>query len=384
MYTGTRMHKDGKLGSGRALPDLLFVTDERALGRSVRDRAAASKLLDRIDQQSRLPVLRVDATYRTAAEVALLVRERLAKTPGVKGVVLLGGYGVIPAQRMGCIPPGSRTEPADDVDHFIVWSDDVYGQTDDDPMPELPVSRVPDAGSVAFLASLLSASDAGGKGPAFGLRSKLRPFADEVYRRMSAKRMKISAPTKASDLRRVWKKSDRVYLMLHGLAEDPGRFLGEDEDDTVVDAVKIRNIPKLEGAVVFAACCWGALIVDTPAANARPGKRLRGRTPETSIALRALKNGAVAFVGSTGLHYSPTAKLPRARNPYGYLGQPLHDAFWAESQRGSSPARALFDAKMRYLKGIPHGLSGKGPSSDLHVALECKILRQFTCLGVGW
>lgn len=57
----------------------------------------------------------------------------------------------------------------------------------------------------------------------------------------------------------------------------------------------------------------------------------------------------------------------------------MHDAFWAEIAAGHPPADALFRAKKKYLADWPHGL--KDPFNQ---AAEMKILRQFTCLGLGW
>jgi hypothetical protein len=167
--------------------------------------------------------------------------------------------------------------------------------------------------------------------------------------------------------------------MLHGQAEEPSSFWGQADENTWVEALHPDGVPTLAGGIVFAACCWGALIVDTAAVDARAGAKLTARTPEKSIALRVLDKGANAFVGSTGLHYSPAEKVPGAKDPYGYLGKPLHAAFWDACAKGKAPARALFEAKLAYAKGIPHT-----EHSALETALECKILHEFTCLGLGW
>jgi hypothetical protein len=357
----------------RHLPKLLYVTDENALGVQTGDPAGVTKLLAEL----RPRLLSVDAKDKAAGQVAGDVRTWLAAHPGTEGVVLVGGYSVLPAQRLGCIPPGVQVSADHDRDAFIVWNDDVYGDTDGDGAPELPVSRVPDARSLAFLARVLDA-----KAPAmaepFGLRSKLRPFADEVFATVSTQKMQTSAPQTAAGVRALWDGKPGAYFVLHGRADDPGRFLGENDDNTTLDALAPKAIPNVSGGVIFAACCWGALIVDTAAVDARPGASLKARTPETSIALRVLDNGANAFVGSTGLHYSPTDKIASAADPYGYLGKPLHAAFFAATKI-HPPARALFEAKMQFAKGIPHALH-----SAIETALECKILHEFTCLGLGW
>lgn len=91
------------------------------------------------------------------------------------------------------------------------------------------------------------------------------------------------------------------------------------------------------------------------------------------MALGFLKAGALAFVGCTGVHYSPSEP------PYRYYGGPMHEAFWKSWLAGLPPAKALFEAKKEYLGGIPHR-----DASPMSRAIEIKILRQYTCLGLGW
>ena len=98
------------------------------------------------------------------------------------------------------------------------------------------------------------------------------------------------------------------------------------------------------------------------------------RTVRSSIALAALRNGARAFVGSTGINYSPTQR------PYDYFAAPLHTAFWRGINAGIAPARALLEAKHAFALGMPH----IGRRGSLEEAIEVKTLRQYTCLGLGW
>jgi hypothetical protein len=92
------------------------------------------------------------------------------------------------------------------------------------------------------------------------------------------------------------------------------------------------------------------------------------------MALSFLNRGARAFIGCTGTHYSPEG------DDTTYYGAPLHLGFWQRYFAGSAPAQALFDAKTEYLRGIPH----RKTRDPVDTAREMKILRQFTCLGLGW
>jgi hypothetical protein len=136
--------------------------------------------------------------------------------------------------------------------------------------------------------------------------------------------------------------------------------------------VNLENLPAASGPVVFAGACWGALTVDPPAVSAREGRLIASKTPESSIALAFLARGANAFVGCTGAHYSPEP-------PFGYFGGPMHEAFWRAYFSGLGPAAALQEAKRSYAAKLPHG-----QKSVTSQAIESKILRQFTCLGLGF
>ena len=124
---------------------------------------------------------------------------------------------------------------------------------------------------------------------------------------------------------------------------------------------------------MFTGCCWGALTVDTPANRVVEGRTYGVKTPGASMALGFLMAGAHAFIGCTGAHYSPTEE------PYGYFGGPMHEGFWRALLAGAPPAQALYDAKVEYVRGFPHGRS-----SPVQQAIEYKILREYTCLGLGW
>jgi hypothetical protein len=239
------------------------------------------------------------------------------------------------------------------------------------------VSRSPDAKDphLVFAAPAAGAPAGDPAPPArFGIRNVARPFAEAIYRPLpGGPILLVSRPTLSSQVQTAdVAPASHLYFMLHGSDRDGTRFWGEDGDDFVV-AFETANVPDKMAGVVFTGCCWGALVTDPRASLFEPG-RLAPRTPDHSLALRFLRAGVRAFIGCTGSHYSPTTE------PGDYYGAPMHQAFWRQYvQRGLPPAQALFEAKVEYLAGIPHR-----PGDSLTQAIEMKILREYTCLGLGW
>jgi hypothetical protein len=289
-------------------------------------------------------------------------------------VVLLGGYDVVPSQRVDALGEDLRDRIPPrlverDRDGFIVWSDDVYGDREPDGVPELPVSRVPDARLGSFFLSILTNAGIGRAGK-FGIRNRERPFAEAIYAAVSGDGpFQVSAPHGVAASQRQLAARDNIYLMLHGDYRNSTIFWGEgDEGNT--PAIDVSSLPSSGIGTAFAGCCWGALTVSEPAF-------LSGDTPtprmvERSMALSILKAGAKAFVGVTGIHYSPGEEGD-------FFGGPLHAAFWDEVRRGSPPALALFNARQAFVLDIPHGRTALW-----NLAVERKLYKQFTCLGLGW
>jgi hypothetical protein len=206
-----------------------------------------------------------------------------------------------------------------------------------------------------------------------GVRNVARPFADSVFGGLpGATAILVSQPVTYDATPRYSLSGDRVYIMLHGDYSDGSRFWGEETQGNR-EAVNISNLPAKSGAVVFTGCCWGALTVNTPAGRVANGRTFGQKSTDDSIAMSFLGRGAVGFIGCTGSHYSPL------QPPYKFFGGPMHEAFWTAYSAGRSPAPALFEAKLQYLKGMPHGQTTANSQ-----AIEYKILRQYTCLGLGW
>ena len=362
------------LAAGRNLPPLLFITNRARLEKNV----GANELL----QATRI----IEAAGQPLVDITMpddpfpQVRAAIGKHDPM-GVVVLGGYDVLRAIRYDTIPKDVRDRLGDnaDPDDFIVWSDQAYGDRDGDMLGELPVSRIPDGRSGELVKAALCTCTANPRAQRFGLRNHARPFADNVFNNVDGTQaIMVSDPTRSKCLDPAAVDASAIYIMLHGSDTDGTRFWGELSTGGTVEAVHVGNIPNPCGGTVLSGCCWGALTVRTPALRYSPDDPIQCLTPEQSIALSFLRRGARAFVGCTGAHYSPVDDDPAA--PLNHFGAPMHAAFWSHLPEGNkSPAKALFDAKMDYIRDMPHGRS-----SVEELAIEYKILRQFTCLGLGW
>jgi beta-lactamase superfamily II metal-dependent hydrolase len=362
------------LAAGRKLPPLLFVTNRARLEKNI----GANELQQatRIIESSHQPLVDIARPDNPFPEL----RAAIGKYDPA-GVVLLGGYDVLRAIRYDTIPKDVRDRLGDnaDPDDFVVWSDQAYGDRDGDTLGELPVSRIPDGRSGELLKAALCTCSANPRAQRFGVRNHARPFADDVFNNVDGTQaIMVSHPTRSRGLDPAAVDASSIYIMLHGSDTDATRFWGELITGGTIEAVYVGNIPNPCGGTVLAGCCWGALTVRTPALRYSPGDPVQSLTPEQSIALSFLQRGARAFVGCTGAHYSPVDDNPAA--PLDHFGAPMHAAFWSHLLKGKkSPAQALFDAKMDYIRDMPHGCS-----SSEELAIEYKILREFTCLGLGW
>jgi hypothetical protein len=352
------------------LPPLLFVTNASRLAANI-GAAEARALLDMVRAAGQT-VVDVGSGEPTQA-----ARRAAGQVSGLRGIVLLGGYDVLPAERYDTLPPSLRAQIRDaqgEPDNFIVWSDQVYGDIDGDGLADLPVSRVPDGRSAELVRAALCSCPPAPLARRFGLRNAARPFADHVFSQQvpGTEQMLKSQPTASSavDPRQV--DAGAIYLLLHGSDVDTSRFWGETASG-MLEAIRVATLPNPCGGIVLSGCCWGALTVRTKGVDNRPGDPVPPVTPEQSVALSFLARGARAFVGCTGAHYSPLEQ------PMDYFGAPMHHAFWKHVRAGVPPAEALFKAKVDYIAGMPHGRQ-----LIEERAIENKILRQFTCLGLGW
>jgi len=358
--------------SGRQLPRLLFVSYEKKLSENIG--LAETQAIYSFVENSRQSLYLIAEQVNSLSEV----RRQLGKEK-YAGVVIIGNYDVVPSRRLDTLPPSLRQsvgQTTGDADNFIVWNDEAYGDVDGHGGWDIPVSRIPDGKDAKVVLRALCADRPSGMADQsrFGVRNVARPFAETPYALLpGSASILVSEPTRPSQIGAGDAKSAHVYFMLHGSDVDGTRFWGESNTLGMIEAVAISNVPREISGVVFLGCCWGALPVNIRAVDWSASQRIGGRTASSSIAVAYLEAGALAFVGCTGTHYSPT------QSPYGYYGGPLHRAFWTHYLSGKSPARALFDSKKDYLRGMPHG-----QNDDISKAIEYKILREFCCLGLGW
>lgn len=357
---------DFRLAGGRGLPPLLFITNSQKLSGNVGSQVVGAILNElRRAKHVVVDVAGLDGDALAIAKASAHVA--LQKERHIEGVVIVGGYDVIPAERRD-VAPGIADEDRDfdGEDRLVVWSDSGYADCDEDGLAELPVSRVPDGRSGALLLAALSAPSAVFQNR-HGVRNVARPFADRIYTHLNGVLPMLSSDPHTRHAPNYQVSGDHVYLMLHGDYEDATRYWGEHSDGALVEALDISQVHLDPGTVVFTGCCWGGLTVVEPAGVlARPHPT--PRTPADSIALRALSQGALAFVGCTGMHYSPVD------DSIDTASAPLHDGFWRRLRQGLAPAEALFEAKKEFIADPDRAKSPLGR----------KIFEQFTVLGLGW
>ena len=164
--------------------------------------------------------------------------------------------------------------------------------------------------------------------------------------------------------------ADLIYLMLHGDWEVADVFEGE--EPILKHRARHRRRRCRVGSRRGCLCglLLGALTVDAIARDVLDGRRFSPRTPVRLHLADVPGERRAGIVGCTGVHYSPIDP------PLFHYGEPMHQYL---REAHYSPAQALFDARSQYVRGIPHG-----PRDLRSQAIEYKIWRQFTCLGIGW
>lgn len=363
------------LGKGRKLPALLFVTNSARLSRNIGSAGAAAALAA-VGAPHEL--LEVDGSEDT---ILAAVRQKL--TGGTfHGVVLIGGYDVVPSIVADVLTASLRSNPAvaasQDGDGFFIWTDELFGDVNGDSVAEYPVSRIPDGRDAGLVLTALQVGEAKLM-DRFGIRNVKRPFADQVWSLGGENpAIKVSEKFTSGDVAPSDTTVSYHYYMLHGNMYDATRFSGEYADGTPGYPVgfELGNVPAAFTGIVFSGCCWSALTVSARAAQASEGA-VAARTASDSIALAYLKAGANAFVGCTGSHYSGPSTDPREN-----AALEFHQGFWHNVARCGMPAAvALHTARLDFGRHLAENSSSMDP---LQLARCLKNRSQFTCLGLGW
>lgn len=357
----------------RSLQDLLFVTDPTRLRANI-GRAEADQALGAVRAAQGVLLQGRGDTLLGATSKALQAN------PDIKGVVILGGYDVVPSVSTDVLGADLRARlgegnHGDSVDQFWVWSDRQYGDQDGDGLGEIPVSRIPDARDAQLFLAALNAKPFRAA-ERFGVRNVLRPFAESAWPpSLGARALEVSETFLDSDVSIEALTASCHYFMLHGADRDGREFSGQRRaGGSYPRAFTVRNVPERFDGIVFSGCCWSALTVDGKARDTvSPAPRAR----EASIALSYLRAGALAFVGCTGSHYSG----PDVDRDTNYAAR-LHEAFFRQlAVNGAAPAKALFEAKREHLTWT---LANQNRMEPLDLARRLKNTIQFTCLGLGW
>lgn len=386
------------------LSDVLFVTTPEAIDRFDQINTTGMKE-NRIDYVGSLfgdRLLKLPGGQASVDAAAELVRERIQNLSQggheINGVVLLGDYEAIPSQNMttytwNYLLEENPSEPKKwgDADLWQVWTDDLYGDTDDDRLAELPVSRIPIPPKVGGIL---------GDAPTFdtinprvaGVRSDDCPFADGIFERFlladAFEKMGVSPPmaadgsTDSVDLDDQDLAAERLYLVLHGQPFADTFLTGA--DGTVAVNFDVAGGTSPSRGVVFAAACWGGL---TSRAAMQVKELIDARNATNSIALALLNRGANAIVGFTGMHYVEKYEQfrydPELIEEQGFpphlFGSPLHHLFWKNIiVQKLQPMDALFQARQSYIANP--ALENGDKVAKLNAV---KTFWSATCLGLG-
>lgn len=223
-----------RLGGGRHLPNLLFVTCVPTLTENIGGDSAAG-VMDALTSTRSVQVVDLPTSIKTAEEAVEHVRPRLLAGK-FEGVVLLGGLDVVPAyvlnvvdddlrQRANAVAMRSHMLPDDD--NYIVWSDELYGDTDGDYLAELPVSRIPDGRLADVVLNAIQAPKYE-PGTRFGIRNLAREFAIDIFPAIPGQGGELHvSETFGPDNIADGSPIGAVYYMLHGSDRDGTRFWGE-------------------------------------------------------------------------------------------------------------------------------------------------------------
>ncbi|HXI97386.1 MAG TPA: hypothetical protein VNG73_00460 [Gemmatimonadaceae bacterium] len=387
----TKMVSHFKVGNRRQLPPLLFLTNSEALASQIGVDGRDIAMQAVYDAATAV----VDTRSRNMLEIADEVSVRLRQRPACKGVVIVGGHDVIPHGVTDVVIGTPYEEyidkPLMETDVFVVWNDDVYGYrgtgeaVGEVVLPDVAVSRIPDARSDALLLTALEACGSDHKQEFAGIRrSVTSEYAAKVHQAtfgtwtdwligwFRPSPVVTSEPVSSELPANV--EAGALYLALHGEKCDAALYGETKKTLHRVEAITPACLPKVGVPnVTFAAACWSGLVVNTTADMAFDDAAIQQKTVDESIALTLLSRGARAVIGCTSVHHSPPLGMTTL------AAAPFHIAFWKSYRAGIPPAEALLEAKRTYAANLPYRRDDK-----FEQALELKTIAEFCCLGLGW
>ena len=236
----------------------------------------------------------------------------------------------------------------------VIHSDDPYADFDHDPHNtwDVMLARLPnDPAVLQAAARRLAAPDDGRRAAnGFAVYGNARwPLSGPLAElgNPADPRLRLSAPGTEKDLPRDFFAGHHVILNLHGSDADGSHYWGESDTEFVT----AMNVGQAEapGAVVLAACCYGASTT--------------GKNADDSIALRFLAGGAEAYIGSTKVGYIG----PTTETSFGLWGRLMAE----DIRDGTPPLDAFLQAKRVYARSVGE----LGPT-------QFKQLHQMVYLGV--
>lgn len=249
--------------------------------------------------------------------------------------LIIGGNSIIPFYKV--------ENPTDDEDKVIL-TDAPYASRDDDFLiPQRAFGRIPDSHEKAedFLLSIIEQTieyykaSEGYKG-SFGYSASIWKEASKAVFRVigDVKKLKVSPPLNAKNIKKTWLKRQFLYFNLHGTKETPNWYgqkaLGDAPNFPIYPvAITPEAVPALKRSCVFTEACYGAWIFK---------KRI-----EESMALKFLSQGSIGFVGSTAIAYGPPT-------PPSMEADLLCKYFFQYVERGVPFGDALRNAKIDFAK----------------------------------
>jgi len=308
--------------------DILVITRRSVLETTLGPQEA-SRILDLAAKVGEVHSIDEDGVDRTTpSEIAAYIKS-LYDQKQFKAVLILGNHDIIPFWIL--------ENPARDDDNQI-YTDDPYVNFDQDSdnLLDIPIARLPESKDAELLATQLSQPDLT---PASGsfiyyARVPMFPQVYEIAGILNQETVYWSPPLQAEDVTVDQLDVRFVYIVPHGSDVDTSRWWGRSRKWTptaYADEYRVTNYDPVafkinkaqtKGMVMIGAC-YGAWVSN--------------KTPDNSIALRFLKNGARCFVGATMEDYQ--------------IGG-FDKLFFSEVAAGENPLQGTFNAKKKLLEQI--------------------------------